>query len=376
MNIDSQYLKVFSEIIPIKGYRRSLIYDLIRSDLTFIPNTLVDFLNESENKSLNEIFKILSSKEKIIANKYLNLLKKNEYIFFCDKDETQLFQKMGLAWDYPAKISSSIIKLKSFDTAYLKKTIGLVSSTLCKNVLLILDFKIDTDQLEECYLLFKETGITNLEFVLLNKIIFDRISFSNFLVHSKRLTKITLSQDIQELKIDKISTRIIFAPKLNTDQDKIEKSIYDFLICIPFFTESQHHNTYFNRKIYFEHDEFVKNSPESLTKHPYPNNTFELNSIISSSAFKEFWDVKKDDCNVCKDCEFRHMCLDNRLPYQGREGSWYHKTECNYNPYIAKWKGEEGYRTLAECGVISNHEEFSIDHEKIAAINEELWGEE
>ena len=38
-------------------------------------------------------------------------------------------------------------------------------------------------------------------------------------------------------------------------------------------------------------------------------------------------------------------------------------------------KGEEGYRTLAECGVVSNAEGFSIDHERIAAINAELWGE-
>jgi hypothetical protein len=69
------------------------------------------------------------------------------------------------------------------------------------------------------------------------------------------------------------------------------------------------------------------------------------------------------------------MCVDNRLPHQRQSDSkWYHKTECNYNPYIAKWKGEEGYRTLAECGVTSNEQGFSIDHERIAKINDELWG--
>ena len=86
--------------------------------------------------------------------------------------------------------------------------------------------------------------------------------------------------------------------------------------------------------------------------------------------------MKKDETDVCKDCEFRHMCVDNRLPYERSPNEWYHKIECNYNPYIAKWEGEEGYRTLAECGVISNEEGFSIDHEKIAEINEELWGED
>ena len=64
-----------------------------------------------------------------------------------------------------------------------------------------------------------------------------------------------------------------------------------------------------------------------------------------------------------------------RVPYQRPDREWYHKIECNYNPYIAKWKGEDGYRTLSDCGVISNENEFSIDHERIAKINEELWEE-
>lgn len=75
------------------------------------------------------------------------------------------------------------------------------------------------------------------------------------------------------------------------------------------------------------------------------------------------------------DCEFQNICTDNRLPKRrSGNGSWYNIYECNYNPYIAKWKGEEGYRTLAECGVNSDENGFSKNHERIAKINEELWG--
>jgi hypothetical protein len=69
------------------------------------------------------------------------------------------------------------------------------------------------------------------------------------------------------------------------------------------------------------------------------------------------------------------MCSDHRAPIRLDSDNWYHTTECSYNPYICKWKGEEGYRTLAECGVVSNAEGFIIDHERIATINAELWGE-
>jgi hypothetical protein len=59
------------------------------------------------------------------------------------------------------------------------------------------------------------------------------------------------------------------------------------------------------------------------------------------------------------------MCVDNRIPKQTKVGSWYYETECNYNPYISKWKGEGGYKTLIECGIVSNENGFKINHKKL-----------
>jgi hypothetical protein len=87
--------------------------------------------------------------------------------------------------------------------------------------------------------------------------------------------------------------------------------------------------------------------------------------------------ANKENTFICSHCEYKNMCYDLREPfYNSVINKWYHKQECNYNPYIAKWKGEDGYRTLQECGVISNENGFSIDHEMIAKINLELWGED
>jgi radical SAM protein with 4Fe4S-binding SPASM domain len=145
------------------------------------------------------------------------------------------------------------------------------------------------------------------------------------------------------------------------------------------FSESQAHHTYFNRKLYIGPNGEIKNAPECPETFGYIQDLEspeQLKAIVQTPEFQKYWFVHKEITDVCKDCEFRHMCVDNRLPHQRTENEWYHKTECNYNPYIAKWQGEEGYRTLAECGVISNENGFSIDHEKIAEINKELWGED
>ncbi len=167
--------------------------------------------------------------------------------------------------------------------------------------------------------------------------------------------------------------------KQNCSKNSFLEQKFYFNINITLFTESQAHHTYFNRKLYIGPNGEIKNAPECEEEFGFIQDLEspdQLKEIIQTPAFQKYWFVHKEITDVCKDCEFRHMCVDNRLPYQRAKNEWYHKTECNYNPYIAKWKGEEGYRTLAECGVISNHEGFTINHEKIAAINEELWGEE
>jgi hypothetical protein len=69
------------------------------------------------------------------------------------------------------------------------------------------------------------------------------------------------------------------------------------------------------------------------------------------------------------------MCVDNRVPIKRKKDEWYHKTECNYNPYIAKWQEEEGYKTLEECGVVSDENELQINHKQLEEINTQLWGD-
>jgi len=104
-------------------------------------------------------------------------------------------------------------------------------------------------------------------------------------------------------------------------------------------------------------------------------NVESLKKIFNDHAKLKLWFIHKDLIDVCKDCEYRHMCVDSRLPNQRKDESSYHEEECSYNPYICKWKGEEGYKTLEECGVISNDQGFSIDHDKIASLNEKLWAD-
>ncbi|UOK43466.1 MULTISPECIES: hypothetical protein [Flavobacterium] len=157
------------------------------------------------------------------------------------------------------------------------------------------------------------------------------------------------------------------------DIDEISLKISPNLLT---YFESAKCHVYFNRKLFIGKDSEIKNVFETVNVFGYLKDLSNINikNLISLKGLNEFWEVKKDDTFVCSDCEFRRLCVDNRVPIRG-EGKWKYNTECNYNPYISKWQHEEGYASLSECGVRSDLNEFYVDSEKINRINSQLWDE-
>lgn len=218
---------------------------------------------------------------------------------------------------------------------------------------------------------------------------------------TSHIEKINLDNSIKNIFVKTINNRLSFS--------NFSYRVYEneMIISIPMFTESQKHNTYFNRKLSIDENGYIKNSPESEWNYGHideislsdaindmgtdkdffkkyahykrakkEGKEYELDFEKSKPAFNALYFIYKELIDVCKECEFRHMCVDAAVPLQREDNSWYRSVECNYNPYICKWEGEDGYLNLAACGVKCDIDGFEIDHEKIAVINQELWGED
>jgi len=149
--------------------------------------------------------------------------------------------------------------------------------------------------------------------------------------------------------------------------DSLSEKKLIFVINELFYIEAKHFNPYYNSKLLIK------------------NNGGIYNSILNGNRIKskggitpnENWFSTKEKTDVCMSCEYRFMCFDKKIPILRNAGRWYHNEECDYNPYIAKWKGDNGYQTLSECSIVSDENGFSIDDEKVAKINKLLCdGEE
>jgi hypothetical protein len=102
---------------------------------------------------------------------------------------------------------------------------------------------------------------------------------------------------------------------------------------------------WFRRGILFNNFNEIKELPEKFIKGISDIN---LIDVVKSCEFEEIWHIQKDDIDVCRDCEFRYICIDCRAFIKDKTNIYSQPEKCSYNPYIAKWEGEEGWLSIEQ----------------------------
>lgn len=104
-----------------------------------------------------------------------------------------------------------------------------------------------------------------------------------------------------------------------------------FYISFDHFHEAKLYNTFFNKKIFVDKHFALKLNPlDDFTLGDVFSNIFKLRKPESSWI----WNINKDKVIICKDCEFRYMCLDDRIPSKRGDGLFYYKQKCIYDPLL------------------------------------------
>lgn len=333
-----------SEIHLINGFFRSILIDCQRGDFKLVPNNFEKLKTTIHGKTIEELEKILSADE---YNWLLECYSK-EYILEIPEKYISNFPQISTTWEHPSHITNAVVH---YQNDFLK-ILDFLKTILCHSVHII--FENEQDFIGFITSLY-DSDLRSIE-----------VS-----IHSQQSKDFDINTYFKKYPIIKNFTVI----KNVKNRNNFDGFLPTFGNNFDIYKESQLHNVYFNRKIYITRDLEIKNAIE--TKSTFGNiedvNIFEL---LNNQDFKKYWSSNKSDTDICKDCEFRNICLDNRVPIHRKINEWYHESECQYNPYIAKWQGEEGYKSLNECGVFSNENGFQIDHQKINEINKHLWEDE
>lgn len=340
---------VSSDCQIVSGYLRNAIYDLTRQKYYLL----------EKFSSIDEL-----------RQEVIDFLEDEEVLLTIPSNLKPAFPIINLEYQSNQIISACQIKyFGAFDvtkiTALFCRDFSLIISdfsTQIEGVKNIID-ALNNEPINSVQLHITDVSMNARDFKELREVVLN-FSFCVAYVYDSYFDYQTKTQDL--------SLNISFFPT----RTKLESK--HFYINIKVFTESQKQSLFYNQFLLIDESGNIKNAAHSPDQFGSISelNYEELKQIVLSSRFNYLMNITKNDIDVCKNCEFKHMCCDDKFPLKRGENDWYYQEECHYNPYIAKWSHEEGYKTLAECGVTSNEHEFSIDHEKIALINKELWEDE
>ncbi|HSH50634.1 MAG TPA: grasp-with-spasm system SPASM domain peptide maturase, partial [Bacteroidales bacterium] len=140
-----------------------------------------------------------------------------------------------------------------------------------------------------------------------------------------------------------------------------------FSMNLNFFCESVNFNNCLNRKVCVDISGKIKNCPSMVKSYGNIKNT-NIADVLNNKEFCSFWNITKDQIEVCKDCEYRYICSDCRAFLKDPDNIYSQPAKCTYNPYIAKWEGEENYIPVEEIGTYNKKGKFIIKEEYINSL--------
>lgn len=333
------HFSLFSCCKIVKGHKQSTIIDVQKNEYHIISNLLSNFLIKNPPISVNE------TQYKFFENEIQNLYNK-ELGFFTNQPKS--FPPINNNWYNASEITNVIIELDSESSYLSTKLFRQIDNLSCQSLQLNIFFNIDIKLLRE---LLEYVNFSRIRSVELN------IKYNDAL-HVETLAEISdIFQRISLIVVFQSPKTNLF--KLNSDVDvyyteqmisfnncgNISKNY--FSISSDTFLESQHHNTCLNRKISIDTNGEIKNCPSMQKSYGNIKDTT-LEEALNKQGFKDLWSIKKEDIKVCQDCEFRHICTDCRAFIDNPNDIYSRPAKCTYNPYLAKWKGEERYISVVE----------------------------
>lgn len=340
-------IKWNEQSIVAEGYLRSAIYDLNRYNLHLVDKNINQLIKKVEGKDLQTIREKLDEAEL----EWFDYLDQLEMFLYVPENNFEHFKAMNRGWDSPNHIVSASIH----ENNDIERSLALLKLLNCYHATLIIE---NTENLEK--ILSKHFEYTHLS--SLDVLIAGKKKESDY--YDKLAEKFTVIHKFisNEKTIGAIETERFNIPV--------------FHLSINCFFESQRHNLHFNRKLHIDPDGNISNIP-GITGELNIKNTDLLqlkDEIISNRKIKQYWEVSKDNTDICNICEFRYQCIDKRIPKKRRDDEmFYYEEECGYNPFIGKWFNEDNFLSLEQTGIQSNSKGFYKHEDKIKELNEQLW---
>lgn len=329
-NIDEFYY-INASCVLVKGAKRSIIQDLQRDKILLIPNILYEILTNFDK--IRDVIEYYGKKNKTQILEYFNFVNNFSCLSFCNSLNKRV--EIDSRFFSPKSITNAIIDLDINSTYDVKNVIFQLNEIGCEALEIRVFKSLDIQEIQQLLELTQFTTLRSVYLVLQ----FSEFCLKQFLQLKKsnpRLQTIVFFSAPNNKIFENHALRVVYTQKRMTSHaDCCSISVGSFNSKIEFYTESQNHNTCLNRKISVDTYGEIRNCPSMFNSFGNVNTTL-LKDALMDEKFKEFWNLTKDQIDVCKECEFRHICMDCRA-HRLSNNIFSKPSRCSYDPYKKKW---------------------------------------
>lgn len=329
--------RLYACCIPVRGARRSTICDLQRQTYHLVPNGLYDILTLFNNVTLEEIKNEFDVSEHEVIDEYFEFLVKNELGFWCD--DPACFPTIDLGWEAPERVTNAIIDTGSESSHDYSVIFSQLDDLGCRAVLMRWFCFIHIDQLDNILAFARAGRLRSIELVVPYGEGWEDSAAENLCRTHKRITSVYLHSAPRTRSASMRSGTVPLvwqAQAVTSEMHCGEVTPTYFIVNINSFAESQEFNSCLNRKISVDQRGEIRNCPAMGQSFGNISDT-SLQGVIARRDFQEIWRVNKDQIEICKDCEFRYICIDCRALIRNPEDRYSKPSKCTYDPYKAVW---------------------------------------
>ncbi|WP_291151226.1 grasp-with-spasm system SPASM domain peptide maturase [Flavobacterium sp. UBA7680] len=333
--MESYQFKLFQCCIPVKGIKNGIIVDFQRKIIHKVPNQIIDIIEEYSQKNIYDLFADYNASKKILKS-YIRYFLDNELIIL--SNEISAYPAISNDFFNPVILDNICIEIEK-ESIYLDNFLRLEVNKLGLNSIKIILINNDIESLIKVLDILEDSKIKAIALYLeYNEEILLQLEL--IIKDNPRILDVVFYNFNDQIENYNSSEKLSFekSPIEEVLYGKTIENLNSFVLDIDLYNEALKYNLMFNKTLFIDSLGNIKKYKEDLNI--YGNiQKDEINEIMLEQDFNLFWRVSKDQIDVCKDCEFRYICPDNRIPYKvdSEELSYKFKTTCNYDPYQGKW---------------------------------------
>ncbi len=322
LKMNNKYFLLYQDCQIIKGAKNILLCDLHTKNVINI-SKMFSYFNEDNSILCND-----DSKE------IIDYLLAEKFGYISDKKNKE---KKELGWESSKPINEVIIehrKKEGFSIDLVYEKINIIGAEFIQ--IRFIDFSFT--KLRKILSFLSTSNIRTIEILVPYMSEDKNSSLINFIEKNSRIQILYFYNSPFNKSINKpFYFNIIYYEKNLTDETLCGIISTDyFLIDIKNFSKSKIVNNCLKDKLFISSDGTIKNCPSLNYKIGHINDILikDLNRKIEEDPVRN---ITKDSIEVCRDCEYRYMCIDCRAYIENPDNQFSKPLKCGYDPYIGIW---------------------------------------